>query len=301
MLTWTSAGAVPHPTLLQLRVQRSYPGRVRAGAPVPTRSMSAEEILSNLIYFTEGMRGGRARPCDGLVLSGVGVATREDVLGHLDAARGLGILRRVLHAGPEDLEAFVAERFRDRVEQVVVPVQPGSAGGALVAGARVIRECRDAGIAVAANTVLSTLAVPELPVVARALAVAAPTTATFTFPFPIAGNTSTEVPGIASVLAALGGAVPVLERAGVRVEVKGLPACYLGRHASLLRRSRNRWYVDADHQREQALRFFPDVAAFTKLEVCRFCAADGMCDGFFATYLRRPGFPPLAAVDAPEA
>jgi hypothetical protein len=52
--------------------------------------------------------------------------------------------------------------------------------------------------------------------------------------------------------------------------------------------------VDADHQLEGALLFFPDVVAFFKGEDCRFCRCDTKCDGFFATYLRRPGFPPLS-------
>jgi hypothetical protein len=87
--------------------------------------------------------------------------------------------------------------------------------------------------------------------------------------------------------------LPKLSDAGVRVAVKGLPACYLGEWKHLAGRTANRWYVDADHQLDRALLFFPDVVAFHKGEACRFCPADGACDGFFATYLRRPGFPPL--------
>jgi hypothetical protein len=55
--------------------------------------------------------------------------------------------------------------------------------------------------------------------------------------------------------------------------------------------------VDADHQCDEALLFFPDVVAFHKDEVCRFCPGDSACDGFFATYLRRAGFPPLRPLD----
>jgi hypothetical protein len=43
--------------------------------------------------------------------------------------------------------------------------------------------------------------------------------------------------------------------------------------------------------------FFPDVVRFFKGDACRFCALDGECDGFFATYLRRPGFPSLEPID----
>ena len=84
MLRWTAAGAVSTPTWVQIRVQRSYPGRIRAGAPTPTRSMSPEELAENIRHFTQGLQGTRSVPCTGLVLSGVGVARREDVLGEED-------------------------------------------------------------------------------------------------------------------------------------------------------------------------------------------------------------------------
>lgn len=55
--------------------------------------------------------------------------------------------------------------------------------------------------------------------------------------------------------------------------------------------------MDADHQQSKALLFFPDVVAFHKDEACRFCRLDTSCDGFFAAYLRRPGFKPLEPVE----
>lgn len=296
MLAWTEAGAVERPTMLQIRVQRAYPARIRAGAPVPTRSMSREEILENLRWFTERLRGPRSRPCTRLVLSGVGVAGREDTPGILDTARALGMKWIVLHAGVEDLGGFEPARFEGRVDAMVVPIQPGPLGS-LTAGARVIRECRERGIRVVANTQLSASALPQLGAAARAIASASPVSAAFTYPFPIAGNTASEVPGVRAVLAALGRAAAALERAGVGVSIKGLPICYLGDLGRHVGRSANRWYVDADHQRGDAILFFPGVVTFTKEEACRFCAANDRCDGFFATYLRRPGFPPLEPLD----
>ena len=64
-------------------------------------------------------------------------------------------------------------------------------------------------------------------------------------------------------------------------------------HARLVRKSQNRWYVDADHQKEAALLFFPGVVTFAKGDVCRFCAADGACDGALPAWAGRPGNPPL--------
>jgi len=255
--------------------------------------MTPAELVANLRYFTEEMRGPRSAPCTTVVLSGVGVASRADLPELLEQARELGVTRLVLHAGTEDLEAFDAARFAGRVDRIVVPVQPGSGGGALPLGRRVIRGCQDQGLAVTASTQLSALAIPQLPAVGRVLAAAGPESAVFTYPFPIAGNTASEVPGVRATVQALASVVPGLERAGLRVDLKGLPACYLGDLASRLRRTSNRFYVDAEHQLGDALKFFPDVVAFTKSEVCRFCDADGRCDGFFATYLRRSGFPAL--------
>ena len=292
MLTWTDAGAVERPRRLQVRVQRAYPGRVRAGAPVPTRSMSTQEILDNLAFFTTGMSGPRSQPCTHLVLSGVGVASRADTPQVLAEAKSLGLESVVLHAGGEDLDRFDPAHLAGSVDVVVVPVQPGP-GGAVNLGTRAIAACKAQGIDVVSNTVLSEAALRALVPAARAMARAAPSAATFTYPFPIGGNRSAEVARPAAVLAALGPAVGELERAGVRVAVRGLPACYLGPLARLAGRSANRWYVDADHQQGDAILFFPEVARFHKSDGCRFCALDGECDGFFATYLRRPGFPPL--------
>ena len=288
------------PRMVQIRVQRSYPGRVRAGAPVPTRSMSTAEIRENLRFFTEGIAGPRSEPCDRLVLSGVGVAAREDTPGQLALARELGFRHVVLHAGVEDLDRLDVPRLAG-VSAMVVPVQPGPGGALLQAGARAVRACRSAGVRVTASTQLTGHALAELDVVARAVVRAKPDAFALTYPFPIAGNTSSEVARPPAVLKALRRVVPRVEAAGVAVHVKGLPACYLDELASRLGRSANRWYVDADHQRDRALLFFPGVVAFFKEDTCRFCSRDGACDGFFGTYLRRSGFPALTPISEPAS
>jgi hypothetical protein len=297
MLRWTTAGAVPSPTTVQIRVQRSYPGRVRAGAPVPTRSMSTAELLDNIRFFTAGMRTPRTRPCETLVLSGVGVAAREDCPEAIALARSQGIARVILHAGVEDLDQLLPKAWVGAIDVLVVPVQPG--GGTLAAAARALTAAREAGLRVAANTTLSTAALPHLIAAARVLATARPHEVTFTYPFPINGADPTEVPTPARVEVALRPALAVLDAAGLNVGIKGLPACLLGKQARRLRRTANRWYVDADHQGAQALLFFPDVVAFHKDEICRFCAADERCDGFFSAYLRRPGAAQLQPIDEP--
>ena len=295
MIRWTAAGAFANPTTVQIRVQRSYPGRIRAGAPVPTRSMSPEELSANIRHFSAGLEGPRSTPCTGLVLSGVGVASREDIPEAISLARSLGITRIVLHVGGEDLIALDVDRFAGLVDTLVTPVQPES--GALVDVCRLIAAAQAVGIRVAANTVLTANALPSLLRAARPIAKAAPEQMTYTYPFPINGNESSTAPSPGRVLSALVPALAILDRAGVRVQIKGLAACHLEDQAHRLERTHNRYYVDADHQQEQALMFFPDVVRFYKTDACRFCALDGDCDGFFSTYLRRPGFPPLRPVN----
>jgi hypothetical protein len=295
MITWTPAGAIERPRTLQVRLQRSYPGRVRAGAPVPTRSMPTEEVEANLAWFTTA--GPRGLPCDSVVFSGVGAASRPDLPGLCASARARGMTRITLHAGVEDLDGILPESLP--IDLLVLPLQPGESGASLTAGARALAAARHAGIRVAASVTLSPSALPMLPAIARAAISGGAASLTFTFPFPVDGAHTADVVPAPRAIRAAAPLVPALEDAGVRVAIKGLPACYLGGLASRVGRTANRWYVDADHQRDKALLFFPDVVAFHKGEACRFCAADSRCDGFFATYLRRPGFPALAPVEAP--
>ena len=294
MIRWTAAGAVANPTTIQIRVQRSYPGRIRAGAPVPTRSMSSEELMNNIHFFTTGMKGPRSAPCTTLVLSGVGVASRQDTPTVIEAARERGIGTVVLHVGGEDLNRIDVGRFGGIVDTLVIPVQPESA--ALADINRVIREAHQVELSVAANTVLTANALPGLARSARAIGRAKPESITYTYPFPINGNESTNAPTPARVMSALRPALAELDRNAVQSRIKGLPACHLGDDAHRLGRTSNRYYVDADHQCADAMMFFPDVVRFFKNEACRFCTMDGDCDGFFATYLRRPGFPALEPV-----
>jgi hypothetical protein len=172
----------------------------------------------------------------------------------------------------------------------VVPLQPSDQ--ALDRAAEAIDACRDAGIQVAANTVLREDAVDGLSDLARLLARTRTHSLTLSYPFPT-GGPQPDPPRPDRLLPSLHQAVTQLEAVGAQPRIKGLPACWLGPLASRLQPSSNRWYVDADHQLAQALLFFPDVLAFYKADVCRFCTLDHRCDGFFVEWLRGPGFPEL--------
>ena len=225
----------------------------------------------------------------------MGVANRADTRAALALARAEGMEHIVVQVGMEDLEALDHRGYAGLVDVLVIPVQPGS--GSLAVAGRVIGEARVAGMTVAANTTLHSGALPGLKAVARMLAQAQPSSFTFTFPFPINGAPASTVPTPPQALAAVRAVLPILDAAGVDVVLKGLPACHLGAEAHRQRRTSNRWYVDADHQADEALAFFPDLVSFHKDENCRFCAADAVCDGFFAAYLKREGFPQLRPVD----
>jgi len=290
MLAWTPAGAVPRPRTLQIRLHRAHPDRVPAGAPPPSRSLTTEEVAANLRWFTAAST--RGLPVDALVLSGHGVPARADLPEVLALARALGVVRVVLHVGLEDLAGLEPIAGVDRY---VLPVRLGPDGADPAALISALEGARRAGVPIDANIPLMTTALPFAAAAAALARDAAAGSVTFTYPFPPGGPAleGQGPPPVPDAVAALAAALPEVEGRVPSVSVKGLPACWIPAHARLVRKSQNRWYVDADHQKEAALLFFPGVVAFSKGDVCRFCAADGACDGSFPAWAGRPGNPPL--------
>ena len=94
-------------------------------------------------------------------------------------------------------------------------------------------------------------------------------------------------------------AVARLREEGIPCGVKGLPICRLDGDVDAAWRSGNRWYVDAAHQCDAALLFFPGVVRFSKGDSCRFCSADGRCDGVPEPWLERGLAGPLIPIEAP--
>ncbi|MDP2305442.1 MAG: hypothetical protein Q8P18_05400 [Pseudomonadota bacterium] len=291
MLAWTSAGAVPRPRTLQLRLHRSYPDRVAAGAPPPSRSLSTDEVVANLRWFTAA--SARGLPVDALVLSGGGVPTRSDLPELLGLARSLGITRAVLHAGVDDLGGPPTG-----VDRYVLPVRLGPGGADPASLRAAFAGARAAGVPVDANVPLARNALPSLVEATTLAREGGAASVTFTYPFPT-GSFPSEAdlpPSVPEAVAALASAIPLVDGA-LPVAIKGLPGCWLGPHARLLRKSRNRWYVDADHQLDAALLFFPGVIAFRKADVCRFCRLDGGCDGSLPAGSGQPANPPIRPVE----
>jgi hypothetical protein len=288
MLQWTSAGAVATPRTIQIRVQRSHPDRVQAGAPEPVRSLSPSELEQNLRFFTEGMRGPRSVSCTRLVLSGVSVARRPDLGRAINLARSLGIEKIIVHTSADDLLAG-AETLQG-VDRLVLAVPTRAAarahlGSTLIPGqvpwSALIRMHHHPE-PTKEQLLLDTLKL-------------GPSELVLSSPFPL--RLDTLPPDPTQIEEWLGACERALTADGLPWRIQGLPGCYLGPHSQRIRRASNRWYVDSEHQLSNALRFFPDVTRFHKDDGCRFCSMDSSCDGFFAQWAGRHGLPPLVPMD----
>lgn len=277
MLAWTAAGAVARPRTLQLRLSAAFPERVSGRAPTPSRALTAEEAAANIAWFT--MPSPRGLPVDGLVLSGAGVARRPDLPALIAQARGAGVVRVVLHVSTADLPYVPAV---DRCVVTARVVSPSDRDP--------LREALAAHPGVDVNLPLVASTLPGLEDATRIAREGGAASITYTWPFP-GGESPADLSGS---VAALRAAIPAA--AGLPVTIKGLPACWLAELGRCTRRSANRWYVDAEHQKEAAILFFPGVVAFAKADACRFCSRDAACDGPVPEWTGRPDVPGLRAL-----
>jgi hypothetical protein len=278
MLRFTAAGVVAAPRAVQLRVGGDLGHGLGAGAPTPSRGLTVEEVGRALTHFTLGQRGPRGTPCETAVLSGVPAGGLSGLEEAVRGARAQGLRHVVAHA--------TVDRAGPRppwVDEVVRFVRsPGDVGAAET----VVVPLDDGALAERAEAVRAALAV-------------APRRLVLTWPFPSADARGAAAGDVVAMLD--GGLGAALEASGVRWELKGLPACLAGRWRARRARTRNRWYVDADHgphAARPALLFFPDVARYAKVDACRFCALDGVCDGAPSAWLAdldRPALAPLSA------
>jgi hypothetical protein len=128
----------------------------------------------------------------------------------------------------------------------------------------------------------------QLDGITSALIALRPNRVVLQWPFP---GAEVLAPPARQIAPAVRRAVLALEAAEIRVGVKGLPPCALspsslaGPWATRAWRTRNRWYVDSDHQQADALLFFPDITRFAKPDSCRFCAVSHRCDGVLQPWL----------------
>lgn len=265
MLRFTERGAVATPETLQIRVSPEHSGAIAAGAPIARDGMTAAQVRENLVFFTTGQKV-RGVPCRHLVLAGSRPAEPAGLADVVAFGRGLGITRVTVHLGAGDRATFLGSALAASTDDVAVGVR----GASDVDDVAALREFVGEVVAVVP---LDRDDPDGLSALCDRLIDARPARVVLTWPF--AGAPPPRAQRAAALADA---AVRRLDAGGLAVQVKGLPACAIEdpRRAGS---SRNRWYVDVDHQLGAALLFFPEVLSFGKEEVCRFCAWDTRCDG----------------------
>jgi hypothetical protein len=230
------------------------------------------------------------------VLSGLGLdpgATppAADVAAILDEARSAGVRRVTLHLARGAREALGQGPLARRVDAVALAVATDDD----VADVAALHHGLATALHVTAIVVLDHANLGRLDHLAASLATAGPDRVVFTWPLD-----AVEAPPHAERVAVLlPGPIARLEAAGIPAGIKGLPACRLDGLADRLWRSGNRWYVDADHQLQDALLFFPGVVRFLHPDECRFCALADRCDGVPETWWEQGLCGVLRAFDAP--
>lgn len=242
--------------------------------------MRVDEVAANVEHFTVRRDGPRARAVHTLVLSAVTEA-EAGLAEVVRAARRHHIRWVVVHAAA-DAAALLAGPLGREVDRFVAVASASS-------------PAPPAGVVV--SVPLDAATVAALPDVVGALRGARQVV--FTWPFPAPG--AQPPPPAAEVLAAVRRVAPALD--GVPWALRGVPPCVWGpelrsRLAPEARRSANRFYVDAEHQLDGALVFFPDVVAWAKPDACRACALDTRCDGVVGAWLDHGLLPPLEPIDA---
>jgi len=284
-LRFTVDGVFGAPTTLQLRVAVGRPGRIRVGAPPPSRALTVAEVVANVRHFRDP--GPRAAPIERVVLSGL----PDDWLPQLAAdviqpVRGLGVEGVVLHLDEAQARAL-----------------PGPVGGEIAVTSRHPAHLGGLPIDVALVLPLDNDVLKRLASVMAEVDALQPRRVTFVWPFP--DGTSARPAAASSVGQTLAAGLAGWRDAPFPWGIKGLPRCALDPLEGVVSldhriwRTRNRYYVDADHQRTDALMFEPDLVRLVKSDRCRFCAVDDRCDGVASRWLAEGLVEALTPLEAP--
>ena len=281
MIQWTKAGAVANALTVQIRVNQGHASRIGVGAPVPRRDLTTQELRANIHHFVVARNGPRTAPCTGLVLSGSKLLARGDLDDAVCYARSNGVERVVIHGDWTEVDALCTTGLAD---EVVVSVL----------------DARDLDTRVAPTTLgsgttvviaLNHQVLGELRAVLSDVVALKPARIVLTWPF-----SGVSPPTVDAVVQAVHGLEERLATQPIQWGLKNLPPCQLqGGDLSPERiwRSGNRWYVDADHQTDKALLFFPEVVRFHKGDSCRYCTWDRNCDGVTERWFREGLTKPL--------
>jgi hypothetical protein len=233
---------------------------------MPSRDLDIGEVRDNLRFFLKTSRNPRSVPCETVVLSGLRIDLCDGLTAVLEEAEGWGMRRSVAHLHAPKPHLLAALR---RVDTVVLSVWAETDLSAM--GGATQRS---------ANTrMVVPLVGPVHTVATRIAAVVAARPDGVVLSWPLAASEPIDVSEVGQHL---DGWTAPLDAAGIPWGLKGLPACVVPAcrtRPKVVWRSNNRWYVDADHQREAALLFRPDVVRYTKPDSCRRCRLTPRCDG----------------------
>jgi hypothetical protein len=249
---------------------------------VPARSLAPDEVLANVRYFAKP--GPRGRPVSSLVISGLPAAV-DPLAPAVREARAASVRRVVVHVDGPRVAAVQGSSLGPLVDALVVAVRRAED----LRGVGTVTS----GPALEVVVPLEDAVLPQVREIAAAARRVLVPRVTFTWPFP-AGDQLPPAAELAIEAIRVGAA----ELGPTPWTVKGLPPCALGSLVDPERvfRSSNRWYVDADHQLDRALLFFPEVVRYSKRELCRFCELDPRCDGVADRWLRSGVAPELRPV-----
>ena len=281
MIRWTPQGVVAYPRAVQIRLNLNHPQRIPGKAPTPTRTLTPTELEDNLRYFTSGLDGPRSRPCTSLILSGMTESFVQYVLDRIEHLKGLGLSKLILHLDQHFIEATQQIGQTQALEvRRICSIKSISALQYLITEPHLDLEL---------SIILNHEIIESWADVMLLLHKWRGPLINFHYPYP-----SREGPPSLS-LERIKSCLQECQRhcTHFRIHVKGLPICYLHPLQFSYRQTGNRWYVDSDHQRENALLFLPNVLQFHKTDACRFCHVDAQCDGFFLQYLQQGQYPPL--------
>ena len=263
MLCWTKSGAVPWPTTVQIRLAQKYEQRIVAGAPHPSRQLSIEEFRDNAHYFRVTLHTSRSKPCDSITLTAL----------HEENPKRIAVLSQIL----QDLQYRYIRAHIDHQSQHLIKSLDFAHHISLA-----IRHPTDwakyelksiSPRRLYISILLNNDTLPHLFSLFESFPQGSHIT--LLYPFPLSDTLIHTAPNIPALQ-------KILKRVSKNINIAGLPQCLSYRQG---KKTSNRWYVDADNQKEQALLFFPDLLRYYKSESCRFCTENAFCDGFFVDYL----------------
>ncbi len=266
MLRWTAAGAVTFPETLQLRLAKQHPDRIQVGAPRPSKQLSIAAVEENFHYFCKTLDSTRTKPCSALTLTGLQDET-EASLTEIDT-----LIRQYSFS-------YVTCHIDIKSQSIIHKLSSLNRISVAIQNPRQLDQYQFSLFAphqLRFTIVLNRSNLQSLRSIYQALQPYSDSHIHFLYPFPLSKTIIQNAPSPVALEAAL-------QELPDEISVSGIPPCLTKR--ANLKQTSNRWYVDADHQKEKALLFFPDLLRYYKSDSCRFCKLNTQCDGFFRQYL----------------